>query len=237
MSKIVFSIAFLLLSQTLRGDEKLGELIFEDSFDRNESQEEKEELTQGWASNSKSRAKGNKQVDLKDGALRIYIHEAADHAVSVTHAAEFQDGSVQLRFKLDNEQDSLGLDFADLQCKTVWAGHLFLAKVDPARVTLQDLKTGNMDLEIRTARTSNRLTPEQKEMLKTKQKVFPRQISVGQWHELLVTIEGDTLSARVDGEPAGSFQSAGIAHPTKKTLRLSVPRQAMVDDVKIWRKK
>jgi hypothetical protein len=34
----------------------------------------------------------------------------------------------------------------------------------------------------------------------------------------------------------GSLRSPGIAHPTKKLLRLAVPRNAVVDDVRIWRK-
>jgi hypothetical protein len=35
---------------------------------------------------------------------------------------------------------------------------------------------------------------------------------------------------------AGSFSSPGMAHPTKKMLRLSVPKNAVVDDVKIHRR-
>jgi len=75
--------------------------------------------------------KDNKQVDLKDGAMRIFIHAEANHAVSVTHAAEFTDGTVSLRFMLEDAQDSLGLNFADLEFKEVHAGHLFVAKVEP----------------------------------------------------------------------------------------------------------
>ena len=41
----------------------------------------------------------------------------------------------------------------------------------------------------------------------------------------------------IDGEEAASFQSEGISHPRKKLLRLAVPRNAVVDDVKIYRKK
>ncbi|NJP06230.1 MAG: 3-deoxy-7-phosphoheptulonate synthase, partial [Chloroflexaceae bacterium] len=40
-------------------------------------------------------AQGNKQVDLKDGAMHITFHPVADHAVSVTHPAEFVDGTVE----------------------------------------------------------------------------------------------------------------------------------------------
>ena len=91
-------------------------------------------------------------IDLRDGALYIFIHETADHGVSVTHPAEFTDGAVGLRFMLEDEKDSLGLNFADLKFKEVHAGHLFAARIFPKQVLLQDLKTGVMDLEIRTAR-------------------------------------------------------------------------------------
>ena len=40
----------------------------------------------------------------------------------------------------------------------------------------------------------------------------------------------------IDGQAAGSFHSPGIAHPTKRMLRFAVPRNAVVDDVKIYSK-
>lgn len=215
--------------------EERGRLIFQDDFNRNESQEITDEPGNGWNTNSKSRAKNNKQVDLRDDALYITISPEANHAVSVTHPAEFTDGSVSLRFRLDDAKDSLGLDFADLECKTVHAGHLFAARVNPQQVTLQDLKTGSMDLKIQEARLAKTLTKEQNEMLKGKQKIIPFPTRTGTWHDLLVTVEGDTLSATIDGQPAGSFSSEGIAHPTKRVLRLAVPRNAVVDDVEIRR--
>ena len=215
-----------------------GELIFEDHFERSESQETKDEPGNGWGTNSKSRAKDNKQVDLKDGAMRIFIHAEANHAVSVTHAAEFTDGTVSLRFMLEDAQDSLGLNFADLEFKEVHAGHLFVAKVSPKSVQLQDLKTGNMRLDIRETRQAKKpLTAEQQQAIKGKDKTFPQTLEIGKWHDLVVNITGDTLSASIDGQLVGTFSSPGIAHPTKRTLRLAVARNAVVDDVKIWRQK
>jgi hypothetical protein len=218
--------------------EERGELIFEDHFERSESQETKDEPGSGWGTNSKSRAKDNKQVDLKDGAMRIFIHAEANHAVSVTHPAEFTDGAVGLRFMLEDAKDSLGLNFADLEFKEVHAGHLFVAKVSPKSVQLQDLKTGNMRLDIREARQAKKpLTAEQQQAIKGKDKTFPHAVEIGKWHDLVVNIMGDTLSASIDGQLVGTFSSPGIAHPTKRTLRLAVARNAVVDDVKIWRQK
>jgi len=215
----------------------LGKIIFQDDFNRNESQKTTDEPGNGWGTNSKARAQGDKQVDLKDGAMRIYISARADHAVSVTHEAEFTNGTVTLRFMLEDEKDSLGLDFADAQCKEVHAGHLCAAKIDAKQVQMIDHKTGGMRSDIHDARTEKKaLTEEQKTALVGKSRNVAHATEIGKWHELQVTIEGDELSVAIDGQPVGSFHSPGIAHPTKRMLRFSVPHNAVVDDVKIYRK-
>jgi hypothetical protein len=237
MKHLLLLLPLIAFTSVIAAEER-GELIFEDHFERSESQETKDEPGNGWGTNSKSRAKDNKQVDLKDGAMRIFIHAEANHAVSVTHPAEFTDGTVSLRFMLEDAKDSLGLNFADLQFKEVHAGHLFVAKVSPKSVQLQDLKTGNMRLDIRETRQAKKpLTAEQQQAIKGKDKTFPHTLEIGKWHDLVVKITGDTLSASIDGQLVGTFSSPGIAHPTKRTLRLAVARNAVVDDVKIWRKK
>ncbi len=226
--------ALTLVSRTSADD--LGQIIFQDDFERSESQELIDEPGNGWGTNSKGRAKGNKQVDLRDGAMYIYIHAEADHAVSVTQPAEFTNGAVGLRFKLDDAQDSLGLNFADLEFKEVHAGHLFAARVHPSKVVFQDLKTGNMRLDIRTARQAKQpLDAEQQAAVKGKEKTVPHETQTAVWHDLLVQVRGDELSVSIDGQPVGSFRSPGLAHPTKRMLRLAVPRNAWIDDVKIWR--
>lgn len=236
MHRLFFLLTAFSISPVIAAED-LGQLIFQDDFERAESQETKDEPGNGWGTNSKSRAKGNKQVDLKDGTMRIFIHAEADHAVSVTHPAEFTDGAVSLRFMLEDAQDSLGLNFADLEFKEVHAGHLFAAKISPKSVLFQDLKTGNMRLDIREARQAKqKLTDEQQQAIKGKEKAVPHPLETGKWHDLTVKIAGDELSVTINGQPVGSFKSPGIAHPTKRTLRLAVPRNAVVDDVKIWRK-
>jgi hypothetical protein len=237
MKHLLLLLPLIAFTSVIAAEER-GELIFEDHFERSESQETKDEPGNGWGTNSKSRAKDNKQVDLKDGAMRIFIHAEANHAVSVTHPAEFTDGTVGLRFMLEDAEDSLGLNFADLEFKEVHAGHLFVAKVSPKSVQLQDLKTGNMRLDIRETRQGKKpLTAEQQQAVKGKDKTFPHTLQIGKWHDLVVNITGNTLSASIDGQLVGTFSSPGIAHPTKRTLRLAVARNAVVDDVKIWRQK
>lgn len=227
--------ALACIASGLNAEEK-GTLIFQDDFERNESQEETDEIGNGWGSNSKKRAAGNKQVDLRDGAMHIYIHKAADHAVSVTHPAEFKNGTVELRFMLENENDNLGLNFADLKFKEVWAGHLFVARISTKDVLLQDLKTGNMNLKIREQRKAKKVSPETQKLLRTKSQRTSNKLETGKWYALRVSVDEDKLSLSMDGKPVAAFQSEGIAHPTKRMLRLSVPRNAVVDDVKIFRR-
>jgi len=215
----------------------LGKPIFEDDFNRKETQTAVDEPGNGWGTNSKTRAMGDKQVDLKDGAMRIHISPRANHAVSVTHAAEFKDGAVTLRFMLEDAKDSLGLDFADLKCKEVHAGHLCAVKVAAKQVMMIDHKTGGMRNDIHEARTEKKpLTDEQKKAVAGKIKSVPHATATGKWHDLQVKMEGDELSVAIDGKAVGSFRSPGIAHPTKRMLRLSIPCNAVVDDVKIYRK-
>ena len=215
----------------------LGELVFQDDFERAELQEERDEPGNGWATNSAKRAQGDKQVDLKDGTMRIYISPRADHAVSVTHPFEFRNGSVALRFLLEDKKDSLGLNFADLNFKGVHAGHLFVVRIYSNRVEITDLKTGVMRKDIReTSKAKKALSEEQKHALKGKSKRFEKVTATGKWHNLLVTVSEDQLSLELDGEQVGSFSSSGIAHPTKQMLRLSVPQNVVVDDVRLWKK-
>ena len=59
-------------------------------------------------------------------------------------------------------------------------------------------------------------------------------LQTGKWYDLRVDVDNDRLSVSIDGNMVGSFASEGISHPTKRTLRLAVPRNAVVDDVKIF---
>lgn len=211
-----------------------GETVLADDFQREEATPGKEGIGNGWSTNSKSRAQGNQQVDLIDGAMHIYRHAVADHGVSVVHDFGFRDGEVRLRFKL-GVKDDLGINIADMDEKSVHAGHLCMARIRNKQVELIDLKTGRMKLDIREANKIKSLTAEQKALLETKIKKVPVDFAQDQWHDLSVKIEGETMAVSIDGIQVGEFSSPGIGHPTKKRLRLAVNRQAWIDDVKLIR--
>ena len=153
-----FCCLLLTLMMNTHANESLGKLIFADDFNRNESSEEKEEPGNGWETNSKSRALGNKQIDLRDGAFHIVTHPKADHAAVVKHSFKFQDGSITMRVKLEDKKDSLKINIADPSEKSVHAGHLLNIDIFTWKVALTDLKTGNMKLEMREARKNKTIT-------------------------------------------------------------------------------
>lgn len=211
-----------------------GAVLFSDDFERDEATPDKEDIGPGWRSNSAWRAQGRKQVDLDGGAMHITRVPEADHGVAIFHDVEFQDGSVELKFKL-GPGDDLGIDFVDRELKTVHAGHLCIARVKLNGVSLSDSKTGTMDLKIREQRQSGKVPPEVAALLKTKTINFPLKLEADQWHHMRVTVEADTMSVAIDGKPVGQFQSVGIAHPTKRMITLAVNKSAWVDDVVVRR--
>ncbi|TWU54690.1 Glycosyl hydrolases family 43 [Rubripirellula tenax] len=218
------------------GPKHLGDLIFEDHFERSESQDEKDEPGNAWTTSSDTTAAGHKQVDLRDGSMHIFTHAVANHATSVRHAFAFEDGSIGMRFRLNEAGDSLKLNFADLACKSVHAGHLFDVDLRENALVVEDRKTGVMDLKMRALLNAQSMTREQRAELATRKKQFPIRLKLKQWHEVMVHVAGDEVSVEIDGKPAGSHHSSGYAHPTKSLLRLLVLKTADVDDVQIWRR-
>lgn len=220
---------------TTSAQEKYGELIFHDEFERSESQEEKDEPGNEWTTSSDKTAKGNKEVDLRDGYLYIYTHAEANHATSVRHAFAFVDGTIGMKLRFDDAADSIMLNFTDLGEKSVHAGHLFNVDISPTEVRLEDLKTGKMNLEIRKDRKTNSLTTEQSDELKSKETRFAHQLELGKWHQIYATVKSDEVTCEINGKTIGSLKSPGIAHEKKTLIRLLAPKNVSVDDVKIWR--
>lgn len=210
-----------------------GRLLFSDDFERNETDESKEKPGKGWGTNSRTRAKGQKQVDLDGGAMHVTRAAVADHGVSVFQDVEFRDVTIRMRFKL-RPQDDLGINIADMQEKSVHAGHICMARIRLDKVEISDLKTGRMKREHREARKAKQETSAMKKLVAKKSKYFDAKLTPNQWHQLDVRIDGDRMQVRVDDRLIGSFRSEGIAHPTKRRLRLAVNKSAWIDDVKIW---
>ncbi|GAA4438006.1 family 16 glycoside hydrolase [Bremerella cremea] len=213
-----------------------GELQFADQFERDETFPGKEELGEGWTTNSPWRAKGHQQVDLVEGSIHITRYPEADHGVAVFHPVDFADGTVQLKFRI-GKGDQLGVDFADKSLKTVHAGHLCIANITLDKLVINDSKTGRMDLKIRDRILAKEKSPELTQLLKEKSAVFPLKLKADTWYQLQIQITGNQMTVSIDGAEVGRLESEGIAHPTKKHIALAVKKEAWVDDVQIWKAK
>jgi len=207
-------------------------LLLSDDFEREEKDPAKEQVGNGWGTNSRTRAKGQKQVDLAGGAMRVTRAKVADHGVSVFHEVAFRDATIRLRFKL-GKGDDLGINIADMKEKSVHAGHICLARVRLDRLEISDLKTGRMKKEHREARKAGRETAEQKKLTKARTRYFDLDLKPDAWHQLEVDIRGDRMQVSINDRKAGSFSAPGIGHPTKSRLRLAVNKSAWIDDVEI----
>ena len=222
--------------ETEHGETEHGEILIDDHFNRQEENDAFEQIGNGWGTNSKKRAKGVKQVDLVDGAMRITRAEVADHGVSVFHEAAFKDAVVSLRFQL-SKGDDLGINIADMNEKTVHAGHICVARLQLNKLEIKDLKTGSMDLARRKRRQNGAETPEDETRITETTKKKTIKLEPDRWHELEIRIVDDQMIVKLNGDIAGMFSSEGIAHSTKSRLRLSVNQNAWVDNVKLVRLK
>ena len=53
--------------------------------------------------------------------------------------------------------------------------------------------------------------------------------------QLTLSVVGDELRVSLDGKPAGSLKSSGIAHPVKSDFYFAVSgKDARFDDLRIW---
>lgn len=210
-----------------------GTLIFEDDFNRSEEDDSKEQLGKKWITNSKRRANGVKQADLKDGALSIMMAKVADHGVSVKHAAPFDDGVVKVKFRL-HDFKGIGFNFNDPQCKVSHAGHICHVGVKPKKVDFRDGKTGIFDLKIREKKLAGASKEEIAQLTKGKFAYFDVDLKKDQWYEITILIQGDVMTAWIDDKKIGQLKSEGIDHKVKANLAFAVSGTADVDDLRIW---
>lgn len=210
-----------------------GKLVFEDDFDRSESDDSKEQLDRGWVTNSEKRAAGTKQADLKDSYLRITMAPHADHGVSVRHDAPFDDGVVQVRFRI-HDNKGIGFNFNDPNCKVSHAGHICHVGVKAKQVDFRDGKTGIFDLKIREKRLAGAPKAEIEALTKDKFAYHEVDLELDRWYEMKILIQGDVMSAWIDGVSVGQLRSPGIDHAVKQNMAFAVSGTADVDELRIW---
>lgn len=208
-------------------------LIFSDDFNREEVSSEREEVGNGWTTNTQRRAPGKRQALLREGAVQLATDQSAKHAVVLFHETSFSDGILELRFRRPAD-GTLGVAFSDPECENVHAGHLCVLRLLPDSLTLTDLKTGSADLNILAKLKEGKRDAALDALLKAKTKSFPLLLTADQWHTLRLHVVGQTMTAFVDGAEVGSITSPGVGHPHKRVLEISNNKPVLIDDVKIW---
>lgn len=221
-----------------------GQVIFHDSFDREEDGTGLKAIGNGWESATADRVPKIKQTDLDGGIMQIASATVeAKHAAHIHHDAGFTDGGAIIRFRFPglNKVESLQLGYVDREVKGVHAGHLCYGILSQSSVTLIDHKTGVMNLAIRDERqkyldAKKPLPPEMDALLTKKQITVPWKADT-EWHELALVTEGDEMRLSIDGKLVASHHSEGFAHPMKRWFSFLVPSTVWIDDVKIYKVK
>ncbi|QXD25684.1 hypothetical protein F7C95_07280 [Opitutia bacterium ISCC 51] len=215
------------------GDTLSAELVFTDSFDRPDGSKTEDAPGNGWTTNSAWRADGKKQVYLKGGALEIRRLEHANHAVSFKHNIALGDCTISMRFKI-GEGDRLGVNFNDNELKTAHAGHVCTVRVTNKEVSVADQMNGSMNLELRKRRQAGETSPELKQLIAKTEKKSPIHLKPDTWHELMFELDGDIVRVFMNDTFQLEHRSPGFAHPTKSNIAISVPKNLVMDDFKVW---
>jgi hypothetical protein len=219
-----------------------GELLFEDTFGREEDGNLTQAIGNGWNSATADRVPHIKMADLDDGILKIEsATKEAGHAAHIYHEAGFNDGGVIVRFRFPglSKDESFRLGFVDREAKGIHAGHLCYGILSQRSLTLTDDKTGVMNLEIRKRRQAylDRKEPLPEDLgavLKTKEMVVPWRAD-SEWHELVLVTEGDEMRLSLDGETVARHRSEGFAHPVKRWFSILTPNTVWIDEVKLFK--
>ena len=172
-----------------------GSIVLEDQFDG-------PALNTAWRA-----AKGEWKQD--GGALRGVEIASEKHAAVVRRPVAFQDGTVQLRFRLDGaRQIALSINGADGHiCRVVVTPKGFRIAKDP------DLKKGEKAITLAASTTP---------------------VATGEWQELTLIMEGSRMSARIGGTLL-TGEHPGIAE-AKADVGLPVGgTSASFDWIKVYR--
>ncbi len=222
------------VSPSINDSPPSGRLVFEDAFERDESQEIKDEVGNGWTTNGdKPWSKGQKQTDLRDGHLVVTPANGERSDVLVIRPCDFRSGTVQFRFLLPHDDDQIGLVIADSHLKDVHAGHVMNVLMKRGSVKVSDMLHGSFDPEIYGRRKNGTLTKADRQRIADASKTFEAPIEIAQWHMVTITTHKDELTVSIDGRRVGKFAASGFAH-RKTILRVSFRRSGMLDDFQLY---
>ena len=212
-----------------------AKIVFEDDFNRAETDDSKEELGPGWFTSTKSRANGIKQADLVDGILRVSRAKGASHGAIVGHKAPFDDGMVRLRFKFFNK-GGIQFNFSDPAAgKIAHAGHVCMVSISPTNVRIMDQITGIYEKDFFNRKRAGKLEKgENKRHNEGKMARSSVSLKTDTWYEVGILVIKDKMQVFIDGKEVCSLQSKGLDHDSKASFAFAIGSVVEVDDLKIW---
>lgn len=167
---------------------------------------------------------------VKDGVLKGITPEGSDHnAVDVVKIEPERDVEVSVKFRLVSDKaKGFNVWLDDRNYKGSHAGHICSVAVGLTGIVISDAKTGRFRNDIyekSKATPPVPLTAEEQAYLKTKTVTTPATVSLKDWHTLVVRTKADEVEVLLDGKPAGSFKSEGIAHDSKTIISLTTNKE------------
>jgi hypothetical protein len=169
---------------------------------------------------------------VQDGVLKG-VQTRDDHGAVGRIHRPMRDVRVEFQFQLVG---STGFNavFDDQKHKGSHAGHICRVAFTPRQIRLGDDKEGVMRNDIFALRKDPARKAEADKLLVGRSASAPAQLQQQHWHQVAITLVGDTMTVSLDGQPAGSLKSPGLAHPTKSSFHFTVNGSGVLfDNVRI----
>ena len=178
-----------------------------------------------WTSHANS-------FSIRDGVLVASQLPDAGHGAVTRAQLDFRDAAIDFSFKYDGgERFNFVID--DKKCEEVHAGHICRVSFRKSGFTIQDDRTGVMNLEVRGMRDHPDHKDRIEKLLETKKHTVETEFVDGTWYHARIVIEGQAMRVFLNGILAGELISEGIAHPTKTQFGFTTTgRDILFDNVK-----
>lgn len=203
-------------------------VVFDDQFAR-ELKADAQGIENDWKLNSHE----EHRFVLQDGVARVTRNSDAKHYANLLHKADFRNGSLTVRFKLADQSAPFRIQVRDSALKTIKQGMLFNVRAGNGQLELQDAAIAyQIKLSMKAAKVA-KPSSQQQATLDAATTRAPLDLSLNEWHELLVHVQGNELTVSIDGTELASLASESIAHPTKDNFRIEVGRALEIDRVTV----
>ena len=192
--------------------------VFRDDFER-------DSIGDIWSCHANS-------FSIRDGVLVASQLPDAGHGAVSRAQLDFRDAAIDFSFKYDGgERFNFVID--DKNCEEVHAGHICRVSFRKSGFTIQDDRTGVMNLEVRGMRDHPDHKDRIEKLLETKKHTVETEFADGIWYHARIIIEGEAMRVFLNGTLAGELISEGIAHPTKTQFGFTTTgRDILFDNVK-----